>query len=129
MKTVDISRLKAIEEEIVLTLCLFEQYFPPSFFDIMIHLTVHLVRKIELCGPVYMRWMHSFERFMKMLKGYVRNQNRPEGCIFESYITEEAIKFCSEYIGGAETIAVPNTRYTSNKGIGVRNSKFMVRDD
>ena len=73
VKTVDISRLKAIQEEIVLTLCLFEQYFPSSFFDIMIHLTVHLVRKIELCGPMYMHWMYSFERLMKILKGYVRN--------------------------------------------------------
>ncbi|RVW33032.1 hypothetical protein CK203_101237 [Vitis vinifera] len=43
-------------------LCLLEKYFPPSIFDIMLHLTVHLVREVRLCGPVYMRWMYPFER-------------------------------------------------------------------
>ena len=129
VKTVDVSKLKAIQEEIVLTLCLFEQYFPPSFFDIMIHLTVHLVREIELCTPVYMRWMYSFERLMKILKGYVRNQNHPEWCIVESYVAKEAVEFCSKYISGEETISVPNTSNTSNKDIGVGNLKFMAHND
>ena len=66
---------------------------------------------------------------MKILKGYVRNQNRLEGCIVESYVAEEAVQFCSKYIGDVETIGVPNTRNTSNKGIGVGNLKFMARDD
>ena len=44
VKTVDVSKLKAIQEEIVWTLCLFKQYFSPSFVDIMIYLTVHLIR-------------------------------------------------------------------------------------
>ena len=50
------------------TLCLMEKNYPPSFFDIMVHLTVHLVREVQLCGPVYLRWMYHFERFMKILK-------------------------------------------------------------
>ena len=126
MKTVDVSRLKATQKEIVLTLYLFEQHFPPSFFHIMIHLTMYLVREIELCGLVYMRWMYPFEILMKILKGYVRNRNYPERCIIECYIADEAIEFCSEYIGGLETISLPNTRNTSNKGIGVGNPNFMV---
>ena len=73
-----------------------------------------------------MRWMYPFEILMKILKGYVRNQNHPEGCIVESYVAEEAVKFCSKYIGSEETIGVPNTRNTSNKGIRVRNPKFMA---
>ncbi|XP_062116763.1 uncharacterized protein LOC133830729 [Humulus lupulus] len=28
-----------------------EEYFPPSFFDPMIHLVVHLAREVRLCGP------------------------------------------------------------------------------
>ena len=66
---------------------------------------------------------------MKMLKGYVRNWNRPEGYIVESYIAKEAVEFCLEYIGGVETIGVSNTRNTSNKGIGVGNQKLMACDD
>ena len=70
-KVVDVSRLNDLQQDIVVTLCLLEKYFPPSIFDIMLHLTVHLVREVRLCGPVYMRWMYPFERYMKVLKGYV----------------------------------------------------------
>ena len=62
---------------------------------------VHLVREVRLCGPVYLRWMYTFERFMKILN-YVRSQTRPEGCI-----VEEAIEFCSEYLSGVTTIGLP----------------------
>ncbi|CAL2229527.1 unnamed protein product [Prunus armeniaca] len=82
-KTVDVSKLDKLEEDVVVTLCLLEKYFPPSFFDIMVHLVVHLVREVLLCGPIYFRWMYPFERYMKVLKGYVQNRTRPEGCIAE----------------------------------------------
>ncbi|CAL9018480.1 unnamed protein product, partial [Prunus brigantina] len=94
-KTVDVSNLDKLEEDVVVTLCLLEKYFPPSFFDIMVHLVVHLVREVRLCGPVYFRWMYPFERYMKVLKGYVQNRTRPEGCIAERYIAEEAVEFCT----------------------------------
>ena len=68
-KVVDVPSLDELQNEIVVTLCLFEKCFPPSFFDIMVHLTVHLVREVRLCEPVYFRWMYPFERFMKVLKG------------------------------------------------------------
>ncbi|CAL2270935.1 unnamed protein product [Prunus armeniaca] len=74
----------------LLPLCLLEKYFPPSFFDIMVHLVVHLVKEVRLRGPVYFRWMYPFERYMKVLKGYVQNRTHPEGCIAERYI---------EYVG------------------------------
>ena len=103
----NVSKLDELQHEVVVTLCMFEQFFPPSFFDIMIHLTVHLVREVKLCGPVYLRWMYPFERYMKILKGYVRNRSRPEGCIVECYIAEEAVEFCSEYLANVEAIGVP----------------------
>ena len=93
-KVVDVSRLNDLQQEIVDILCLLEKYFPPSIFDIMLHLTMHLVREVRLCGPVYMRWMYPFERYMRVLKGYVRNRTRPEGCIIECYIAKEAVEFC-----------------------------------
>nr|XP_017239583.1 PREDICTED: uncharacterized protein LOC108212368 [Daucus carota subsp. sativus] len=69
-----------------------EKHFPPSFFDVMIHLSIHLVREVELCGPIFLRWMYPFERYMKTFKGYVRNPARPEGCIAEGYCAEEAVQ-------------------------------------
>lgn len=35
---------------------------------------------------------------MKVLKGYVRNRARPEGCIAENYLADEYVQFCSRYI-------------------------------
>ena len=39
------------------TLCRLEMIFPPSSFDIMIHLPVHLAEEAKVGGPVYCRWM------------------------------------------------------------------------
>ena len=106
---VDVSTLDKLQNELVVTLCLLEKYFPPSFFDIMIHLTVHIVKEVRLCGPVYFRWMYPFEKFMKVLKGYVWNHNHPKGCIVECYIAEEAIKFCTKYLSNVDAIGVPRS--------------------
>jgi Domain of unknown function (DUF4218) len=85
--------LGELQSDIVVTLCELEIYFPVSFFDIMIHLIVHLVREIRLCGPMFLRYMYPFERAMGQLKGLVRSRSRPEGSIVEGYITEEVIEF------------------------------------
>ena len=63
-KVVDVQKLQEIQKELVVTLCLLEKYFPPSFFDIMVHLMVHLVREVEVGGPVFFRWMYSPERLV-----------------------------------------------------------------
>ncbi|KAI5339190.1 hypothetical protein L3X38_018462 [Prunus dulcis] len=109
-KTVDVSKLDKLEEDVVVTLCLLEKYFSPSFFDIMVHLVVHLVREVRLCGPVYFRWMYPFERYMKVLKGYVQNRTRPEGCIAERYIAEEAVEFCTQHLSDVSTVGVPSSQ-------------------
>ncbi|XP_062006025.1 uncharacterized protein LOC133723223 [Rosa rugosa] len=106
-KTIDVSRLPKIQSDLVETLCELEKYFPPSFFDIMVHLTVHLVREVELCGPVFFRWMYPFERYMKVCKGYVRNRNRPEGCIAECYTAEEAVEFIAKTFFNDNTVGIP----------------------
>ncbi|XP_073131634.1 uncharacterized protein [Henckelia pumila] len=107
-KVIDVSKLNDLQREIVTLLCLLEKYFPPSFFNIMIHLTVHLVREVKLCGPVWYKQMYPFERFMKILKGYVQNHNHPEGCIAKCYIVEEAVEFCSDYMSSVHTIGIPS---------------------
>ncbi|XP_031106689.1 uncharacterized protein LOC116011274 [Ipomoea triloba] len=111
MKVVDVDMLDALQADVVVTLCQLEMYFPPSFFDIMVHLIVHLVREIKITGPVFMRYMYPFERYMGILKGYVRNRYRPEGSIIEGYSSEEIIEFCSDYLAGVESIGVPKPRH------------------
>ena len=43
-------------------LCVLEKYFPLSFFDISIHLVVHLADEVLMCEPARYRWMYPFER-------------------------------------------------------------------
>ncbi|KAG7559310.1 putative transposase Ptta/En/Spm plant [Arabidopsis thaliana x Arabidopsis arenosa] len=97
-RVIDREHILTLEAEVVETLCMFETFFPPSFFDIMVHLTVHLGREARLGGPVHFRWMYPFERYMKVLKDFFRNTARPEGCIAECYLAEECIQFCNEFL-------------------------------
>ena len=114
-KEIILQELDKIQDELVVTLCLLEKFFPPSFFDIMIHLIVHLTREVKLCGPVCFRWMYPFERCMKVIKGHVRNRNRPEGCIAEETIAEETIEFFSEYHKTMKTIGIPPDKHVTNE--------------
>lgn len=51
-----------LEKEISITLCKLEKILPPSFFDIVVHLLVHLPREARLAGPVLYRQMYPIER-------------------------------------------------------------------
>jgi len=77
----------------------------------MVHLIVNLVREIQLCGPIFLRWMYPVERYMKILKGYVKNQYRLEASIIERYIAEAAIEFCLSYKPSCELVGVPKSRH------------------
>ncbi|XP_028095397.1 uncharacterized protein LOC114295370 [Camellia sinensis] len=101
-KTLRVDVLEQLEKDIVLILCKHKKIFPPSFFDIMIHLSVQLSCEAILAGPVQYRWMYGFERYMHILNGYVRNKARPEGSIAEGYIDNEALTFCSMYFHEAQ---------------------------
>lgn len=110
-KVVDPEVLDTLQADVVVTLCQLEMYFPPSFFDVMVHLSVHLVHEIKMCGPVFLRYMYPFERYMGILKGYVRNRYRSEGSIIEGYGAEEVIDFCTDYLSNVESIGVPKSRH------------------
>ncbi|XP_074356190.1 uncharacterized protein LOC141695880 [Apium graveolens] len=55
-------------------------------------------QELRLCGPVFYRWMYAFEWFNKVVKSYVRNRYYPEGCMAESYLGEESVEFCTEFL-------------------------------
>jgi len=92
----------------------------------MVHLVVHLVREVRFCGSVYLRWMYPVERYMKILKGYVKNHYRREASMIERYIDEESIEFCLEYMSKANPIGLPSNswhhrRFTSKclRGVNI----------
>ena len=63
---------------------------------------------------------------MKILKGYVKNQYRPEASIIQRYIAEEAIEFCSSYMPSCEPIGVLKSRHEGKcEGKGVRGVKIQ----
>ncbi|GJX18102.1 hypothetical protein Tco_0218934 [Tanacetum coccineum] len=95
--------LKKQEEKIVLILRKLERMFPPSFFNIMTHLLIHLPLKAKKGGPFQYHWMFSFERKMQTLKGYVKNIACPEGCITKRSLDNECLNFCSMYLNDVET--------------------------
>nr|GEW56071.1 hypothetical protein [Tanacetum cinerariifolium] len=74
-----------------------ELIYPHALFNIMIHLVIHLPLEALEGGPIRPRWMFPFERYIKKLKGYVRNKAKLEGSIAEGYVTEEALTFSSHY--------------------------------
>ena len=86
----------------VIILCKLEIIFPPPFFDIIIHLVLYFPKEAILGGPVYMRWMYWFERYLKRLKVYVRNAAKPKGSISEGYVVDEVLTFCSRYFDDIE---------------------------
>jgi hypothetical protein len=63
-KVIDEEKLLVLERRHFETLCLLEATFPPSFFDLMLHLTEHLVRKIWFLGPSYLHQMFPYESSM-----------------------------------------------------------------
>jgi hypothetical protein len=56
------NHIKRFEMNIVETICKLEMIFPPSFFDFMEHLPIHLPYEAKFRGPVQYRWMYPFER-------------------------------------------------------------------
>ncbi|MCO5567180.1 hypothetical protein L7F22_020868 [Adiantum nelumboides] len=86
------------KHECIELLCLMEKELPTSFFDIQIHLLIHLVDEIEFAGVVFARWMFWAERFMRVLKGYVRQKARPEGSMAEGWMLEECMYYVCEYL-------------------------------
>ncbi|GKA85869.1 hypothetical protein Tco_0807523 [Tanacetum coccineum] len=94
--------LKA-QSKVIDILCNLELIYPPAFFDIMIHLVIHLPLEAIFGGPIRPRWMYPFKRYMKKLKNYVRNKAKPEGSIAKGYVAEEALTFSSHYFRDVTT--------------------------
>ena len=85
-KVVDPEELDHMQEDIARILANLEMFFKTSFFDVMVHPTVHLVDEIKYCDPVFLRNMYPFERYMGILKCFCRNRNHPEASILQGVL-------------------------------------------
>ena len=59
----NVNHLELMQRNIIEILCKLEKIFPPSFFDSMEHLTIHLPYEAQAGGPVQYQWMYPFERY------------------------------------------------------------------
>ena len=69
MKVINPDSRDQLMQDVAEIMACLEKEFPP-FFDIMVHLTLHLVEELYECGPLHMRWMYPFKRYFKGLKGF-----------------------------------------------------------
>nr|AAU90123.1 putative polyprotein [Oryza sativa Japonica Group] len=70
------------------------------------------------------------ERYMGVLKKYVRNRARPEASIAKGYGTEEVIEFCVEFIEDLRPIGVPESRHEGRlRGKGTLGRKAIMTVD
>ena len=102
-RTVNKDVLTDMKKEKPIILVKLERIFPPAFFDVMVHLSVHLPDEALLRGSVQYGWMYPIERRLCTLKNYVRNIACPEGSIAEAYVASECLTFCSKYMDDVET--------------------------
>ncbi|KAL0433756.1 UNVERIFIED_CONTAM: hypothetical protein Slati_2709900 [Sesamum latifolium] len=95
--TLDVVKVQELEDKVATILCNLEKIFPPSFFDSIEHLIVHLPYEAHVGGPVQYRWMYPFERFLRGLIMKVKNKAHVEASIVEAYLVEEISIFTFQY--------------------------------
>ena len=129
-KSIGVNQLGRLQEEIVVILCELEVYFPPAFFDIMVHLLVHVMEDIVQLGPMFLRSMMAFERMNRHIKGYVRNRSRPDGSIAKGFLAEECISFCTNYLDIENPVGLPVNRHLGKlDGSGHREGRRILHAD
>ncbi|KAK1620766.1 hypothetical protein QYE76_026283, partial [Lolium multiflorum] len=123
-KSISVKKLARLQEEIVVILCELEMYFPHAFFDVMVHMLVHIMDDIINLGPTFLQNMMSFERMNGVIKGYVRNRSHPDGSIVQGWLTEECISFCTNYLDIEDHVGLPQNKHLRGfEGVGHKNGR------
>ena len=87
-------------------------YFSPSFFDIMVHLVVHLVREIKCYGPIYMWWMCPIEQYMKILKGIERIYTVLKHILLKGTLQKKLLSFVHSTLKRQNLLGFPSLGMT-----------------
>jgi hypothetical protein len=116
---IDEEKLLDMERRHFKILCLLEATFPPSFFDLMLHLTTHLMRETWFLGPSYLHQMFPYVRFYGFLKSLGHNRLFPEGAIVRGYETIKAMEWAMGYMDPQNLIGVPRSQHEGRlSGVG-----------
>ncbi|KAL0337733.1 UNVERIFIED_CONTAM: hypothetical protein Scaly_2048400 [Sesamum calycinum] len=136
-KTLYLDVLDKMEKQMALTLCKLERIFPPAFFDVMIHLMIHLASEAKLTGPVQYRWMFPFERKLGVFKRYkliaesgISVEQRHD-LHFPKWFKKRVEQLHSEGLANDELISLangPDTRVKHYTGCNVNGFRFHTKD-
>lgn len=116
-RTLTVDVITQLDANIRILMCNLEKIFPPSFFDVMEHLVIHLPYEAMLRGPVHNGWMYPYERAMKYLKGKAKNLARVEGSIVAGSLNEETSHFTSYYFASQVRTKKKNTSRYDDGGV------------
>jgi hypothetical protein len=88
------------------------------------------VDQIHTLGPLYLHSMFPYERYLTVLKSYVRNRAHPEGSIMEGYTIEEVVECCVDYVKDGKRICLPIPLHEGRlRGRGKMGQKSFVDRD
>ncbi|KAJ0947697.1 hypothetical protein HanRHA438_Chr01g0018681 [Helianthus annuus] len=96
-RALHVEDLVNMKHNIIQTICKLEKILPPSFFDSMEHLVIHLANEALLGGPVQYRWMYQYDRKLCLMKRRIRNKSKVEGSIMREHLVNEIATYCSLY--------------------------------
>jgi hypothetical protein len=83
-----------------------------------------LVEEAEIAGTVHARWMYWVERYMKVLKGYVRQASKPEGCMQSGHLHYESMFLASQAVELVDAKA-PTAWEHADEGADVSSLKLL----
>jgi hypothetical protein len=91
---------------------------------------IHLVYQIHTLSPPYLHSMFSYERYLAVLKSYVRNRVHTEGSIMEGYTTEEMVECYTDYVKDRKRIGLSITLHEGRLRVRGRmgQKSFVDRD-
>ena len=93
------AEFELLQVDVAESMVLLEVEFPSSFFDIMTHLSYHLVQELDLCSLINTWWMYPMERdTWKLWKGMWGNMAWVEASMAEGYLKDEWLGFVTEYL-------------------------------
>jgi hypothetical protein len=91
---------------------------------------IHHVDQIHTLSSLYLHSMFSYERYLVVLKSYVRNRAHPKGSIMKGYTTEEVVECYIDYVKDGKRIGLPIPLHESRlRGRGRMGQKSFVDRD
>ncbi|XP_021741321.1 uncharacterized protein LOC110707602 [Chenopodium quinoa] len=106
-KTLKVADLERMEANIAITLCKLERIFVLAFFDVMIHLPIHLATEAKLAGPVHYRWMYRFERYLSKIETQFNRLDQNEDMNYPQ------LHSLSVFYNTGKTLGKPNLKQLS----------------